>query len=130
MPPTQVAVYRDRNGDCPMVDWLCELETKRPKAFAQCAARIALLRRFGSELRRPVSDYLRDGIRELRCRDGRVQYRILYSFIGQNVALLTHGITKEGEVPAREIEQAIRFVADVRRDESTYTLPFPENNDA
>jgi hypothetical protein len=95
MPPTEIVVYRDSQGICPLLNWLDELEVRHPRAFESCVARIVALRRSGHELRRPTSDYLRDGIRELRCRDGKVQYRILYSFVGRNVALLAHGITKK-----------------------------------
>jgi len=47
-----------------------------------------------------------------------VQYRILYFFSGKGVAVLSHGITKEGAVPDAEINRAIdrkkRFEADPR----------------
>lgn len=63
----------------------------------------------GYELRRPAADYLTDGIYELRAKHIRVQYRILYFFYGQNVAILAHAITKEEEaVPAIDLERAIR----------------------
>ena len=42
--------------------------------------------------------------------------RVLYFFHGQNVAILGHGLIKEGAVPPAEIERVIRrkqaFVAD------------------
>ncbi|MBW4640803.1 MAG: type II toxin-antitoxin system RelE/ParE family toxin [Gloeocapsa sp. UFS-A4-WI-NPMV-4B04] len=37
---------------------------------------------------------LTDGIYELRAKHIRVQYRILYFFYGQNVAILAHAITR------------------------------------
>ncbi len=37
-------------------------------------------------------DYLRDGIYELRAKHIHVQYRILYFFDGQNIAILAHAI--------------------------------------
>ncbi len=56
---------------------------------------------------------------ELRARIGRVNYRILYFFHGRNVALLAHGLTKEAEVPAAELNRAIerkeRFETDPER---------------
>jgi len=36
-----------------------------------------------------------------------VNYRILYFFHGQNVAILAHGLTKEKEVPKGAIAEAI-----------------------
>jgi len=61
----------------------------------------------GHELRRPIADFLRDGIYELRVRHGRVNYRLLYFFHGNVAAVLSHGLTKEKRVPPREIEKAI-----------------------
>ena len=63
---------------------------------------------FGHELRRPLADLLRDGIYELRIRKGRVNYRILYFFHGQGLAILGHAITKEDAVPGVEIDRCIR----------------------
>jgi len=129
MPITKIYVYRDARGEVPIIEWLDDLERRFPKAYKQCAARIIELRRSGHEMRRPMSDYLRDGIRELRAHHGRVQYRILYSFVGKDVAILSHGITKKSAVPNQEIEIAIRCLADVRADFEKHTLPFPEDDD-
>jgi phage-related protein len=61
----------------------------------------------GHELRRPYADYLRAGVHELRARVGRVNYRILY-FFGDDEIILSHGFTKEREIPDAEIERARR----------------------
>ena len=78
------------------------------KAWAHCRARIELLAQFGHELRRPAADYLRDGIYELRAKQGHVQYRILYFFHERKVAILAHSLTKEAAIPPVEIERAIK----------------------
>ena len=62
----------------------------------------------GHELRRPAADYLRDGIYELRAKQGHVQYRLLYFFRGRQVAILAHSLTKEDKIPAVDIERAIK----------------------
>jgi len=67
-----------------------------------------MLRQFGHELRRPTADFLRDGIYELRAKQGHVQYRILYFFHGRNVAILAHSLTKEDEIRAVDIERALK----------------------
>ena len=108
MPKTEVIFYRDERGQAPVVEWLRELRRKDKKAYAKCAARIQVLAQLGHELRRPMADYLRDGIHELRIRHGHVNYRILYFFHGQVVAILAHGLTKEDEVPNADIERAIQ----------------------
>ncbi len=107
MPVAAVRFYIDRAGRAPVLEWLRDLRRTDRKAFAKCVARIHRLAALGHELRRPDADYLRDGIYELRARKGRVNYRILYFFHGQNVALLTHAITKEAQVPAVEIDRAV-----------------------
>ena len=122
MPSTSILVYRDELGESDFLVWMEELKSRNQLAYARCRARILELEQQGHELRRPHSDYLRDGIRELRTRAGRVQYRILYSFLGRNVAILTHAITKEREVPDKEIERAIRCVEQARLHPELYTL--------
>lgn len=108
MPKTELIFYRDEHGEAPVVEWLRELRRKDKRAYAKCGARIQVLAQLGHELRRPIADYLRDGIHELRIRHGHVNYRILYFFHGQAVAILAHGLTKEGEVPNADIERAIQ----------------------
>jgi hypothetical protein len=78
------------------------------KGYAKCIASIERLAEFGHELKRPLADFLRDGIHELRVRKGGVNYRVLYFFHGRNLAVLAHAITKEGEVPDADIGRAIR----------------------
>jgi phage-related protein len=106
-------LYREEDGSCPFRDWYGELPVK---AQAKCLLRLERLRELGHELRRPEADYLRDGIYELRVRCQHVHFRILYFFHGTVAAVVSHGIVKEGAVPAKEIDRAIqrkkRFEAD------------------
>lgn len=107
MPETQVVFYQEIDGEVPVLEWLMQLLKQNRKGYANCVARIGQLAANGYELRRPAADYLTDGIYELRAKHIRVQYRILYFFHGQNVAILAHAITKEEEaVPAMDIERA------------------------
>ena len=108
MPRTHVAFYRVAEGQAPVVNWLRELLKTNEKAWAHCRARIELLAQFGHKLRRPAADYLRDGIYELRAKQGHVQYRILYFFHQRQIAILAHSLTKEDTVPSVEIERAIK----------------------
>jgi phage-related protein len=107
VPHTQVIFFREKGGSAPVVDWLAELKTTNQKAWANCRVKIEMLAQFGHELRRPAADILRDGIYELRAKQGHVQYRILYFYHGRNVAILAHSLTKEDEVPDVDIERAI-----------------------
>ena len=109
MPETQVVFYQETDGEVPVLEWLTQLVKQNRKGYANCVARIGQLAANGYELRRPAADYLTDGMYELRAKHIRVQYRILYFFYGQNVAILAHAITKEEEaVPAIDIERALR----------------------
>ena len=75
----------------------------------------------GHELRRPEADLLQDGIYELRARDGRVNYRILYFFHGQNIAILAHALTKEDKVPKSDIERAVTRKAAFESDPTAHS---------
>jgi phage-related protein len=108
MPQTTIVFYKEEDGQVPVLTWLCALQRRDRRAYAACIARIYRLAAMGHELRRPEADYLRDDIYELRARRGRVQYRILYCFHGQRLAVLAHALTKEGQVPPADIERAIR----------------------
>ena len=123
MPKTEVIFYRDERKKAPVVEWLRELRRKDKMAYAKCNARIQVLAQLGHELRRPMADYLRDGIHELRIRHGHVNYRILYFFHGQAVAILAHGLTKEDEVPNADIERAIQRKEAFAKDPAKHSYP-------
>ena len=49
----------------------------------------------------------RDGIYELRAKHRNVQYRLLYFFHGENIAVIDHGIIKEqSAVPTIDLKRA------------------------
>ncbi len=102
----------------PVLDWLRELRREDKKAYAKCVAKIRRLRELGHELRRPEADYLRDGIYELRIRKGNVNYRVVYFFQGQNVAILCHALTKKAEVSENDYDILLR---QRKRNYETYT---------
>jgi hypothetical protein len=102
MPKTKVVFYREEDGTVPIIDWLDSLQEK---ALDKCTIRIERLGELGYELRRPEADILRDGIYELRVGLQHINYRMLYFFHGRTIAVLSHGILKESEVPAKEIEK-------------------------
>jgi len=121
MPRSQLIFFRDEDGAVPVRDWLRELQQRNRRAFAKCAVRIRRLAELGHELRRPEADLLRDGIYELRARDGRVNYRILYFFHGRNIAILTHALTKEDKLPHAELNRALRRKAMFESDPTTHS---------
>lgn len=107
MPAIQVVFYQDKPGDSPVGNWLIELRATQPKAYFKCRAALGRLALLGHELRRPEADYLRDGVYELRIRFGSVNYRVLYFFHGQNIAVVAHGLTKEAAIPATDLARAL-----------------------
>src|SRR5260370_31618211 len=115
MPQSEIIFYKE--GDRTLVrEWLGKLPMKVQK---KCLTYIAQLEMQGHNLRRPVADFLRDGIYELRPSYQGVNYRILYFFSGRDAVVLSHGITKEGAVPDTEIDRAIerknKFEADPKK---------------
>ena len=92
MPATQVFFFQDKQ-DIPVRSWLQELRRTDKRVYAKCVARIRLLAQLGHEL---------------RIRRGRVNYRILYFFHGQNIAILTHGLVKEDVIPQADLTRAIK----------------------
>ena len=104
MPKVRVVFYQEDADTVPVLDWLDALPRK---ALDKCRVRIERLRDLGHELRRPEADYLRDGMYELRVGLQGRNYRTLYFFHSQTVAILAHGVIKERVVPARDIDEAI-----------------------
>jgi len=102
-----------------MVQWLTTLPHG---AYAKSQAYLRLLEAEGHELRRPIADYLRDGIHELRPSIAHVHYRILYFFHGSEAVVISHGLTKEDKVPAAEIERAIERMARFRANPLKHTF--------
>ncbi len=116
MPETNVVLFAEADGTCPLINWLDGLPTK---VQDKCIVRVERLAEMGHELRRPEVDYLRDGIYELRASHQGMHYRILYFFHGRT-AVISHGMIKKKEVPSREIVRAIER-------KTRYTLD-PENH--
>jgi phage-related protein len=119
MPATQIIFFKEADGTVPVISFLDEVKPKRVKA--KCIALIKLLAQMGYELKRPRTDALRDGIRELRTEVGNVNYRLLYFFHGQNCVVISHGITKEDKVPDKEIDAAIENKELYKNDPEKYS---------
>ena len=119
MPRTKLIYYAERDQTVPILVWFAKLPRK---ANDKCHVYLARLESEGHELRRPAADYLRDGIHELRPSFAGVQYRILYFFYGNEAVVVSHGLTKEGEVPSVEIERAIERMVRFRADPPTHSF--------
>jgi len=128
MPPIPVRAFHRATNDTPIATWLAELKRRDLKAYGKCMQRIMLLAERGHTINhggRQWSAYLRDDIFELRIRHGKINFRILYFFAPKfGFACLSHGITKESEVPVVEIERAIANKKLVMSDPEKYTVNF------
>ncbi len=119
MPRTRVILYREPDGTVPLVEWLAEVPDR---ARDKCRLRLERLAELGHELRRPEADYLRDDIYELRVRLGSVNYRMLYFFHGREAVVVSHGLTKQRRVPAKEINTAIERKKAFENDPDQHTF--------
>ena len=129
MPRTEVLFYQKASQDVPVLEWLRGLRRTDRRAYAKCVARVQRLAEMGHELRRPEADLLRDGIHELRARRGRVNYRILYFFHAQGIAVLTSGLSKEARVSNADVERALRRKNAFEEDPDRHTVEMEWGND-
>src|SRR4051812_43437982 len=129
MPRTAVYFYQEANGEVPVWQWLTDLAKRDRRAFAKCAAKIKRLEDRGHELRCPEADYLGDDIYELRAKKGHINYRILYFFDGQNVALLCNALTKERAISPADLVRAKARKAAFEKEPATHRASYRLKND-
>lgn len=107
MPEIQVVYYQKENGEIPLRSFIDSLDVKMA---AKVIWTIKLFQEEGCDLRLPYSEYLIDGIYELRTKQGNNISRVMYFFVIGNKAVLTHGFTKKTQkTPIKEIERAKRY---------------------
>lgn len=121
MPQAEVQAYCENKAACPFNAWLAALKKDEPRAWKKCLYLISALESHGRSLSMPLSKPLRDGIIELRGQVGRVNYRILYGFIGQSKTVVSHGTTKESEVPDDEIDLAVKRLGLAKNNPAKHT---------
>ena len=118
MPKTAVYIYQTTNGRAPLINWL---KGQNQRVQDKATELVTLLEGRGHKLSMPHAKVLRSGIWELRVIVQRVQHRILYAFVGKNIVLLTHGLTKTDKVPAKEIDKAIRYKNEYKQNPKQHT---------
>ena len=103
----EVEFYTTKKGDTPVADFLRSLNEKLE---AKTVRTIDLLKEFGTDLREPNSKPLGDGIFELRTKHGKDLTRVLYFFVHEGRAIITHGFIKKSQkTPPGEIETAKEY---------------------
>lgn len=106
----EIIFYRKKDGTCPINDFLDSLDIKMR---ARASHLLLLLEQNGNELREPYSKYLKDGLFELRIKQGHNISRILYFFISGSKIVLTNGfIKKTQKTPSSELQLAKTYRAD------------------
>ncbi len=94
--------FIDRDGKTPVKEFINSLPAReQTKIYAY----ITELKKQGNNLRRPIADYLVDGIYELRPRDNRV----FYFFYLRNNAVLVHALKKHvSKIPGSDLRLCLK----------------------
>ena len=101
------AFFHSKNGNCPMRKFLGSLSSKNR---SDTIHRIQLLEKYGKKLREPFSKKLTEELLELRITGVDNIVRVIYFFIKENKAILTHGfIKKTQKTPINEIRKALQY---------------------
>ena len=102
-----VYFFVDAKGNSPVRDFIEALSSKEQ---AKIAAYVSELKIQGHNLRRPLADYLGNGIYELRPKNNRV----FYFFFMKDNAVLVHAIRKRtNKIPKEDLALCIKRKAEV-----------------
>ena len=102
-----VYYFIGKDGSKPVKEFIDSLTKKEQ---AKVSAYIRELKKQGNNLRRPMADYLEDGIYELRPKDNR----IFYFFYLRDRVVLIHAIKKHVKrIPANDLKLCIERKAEV-----------------
>lgn len=86
------------------------IHVQPPKMRAKLLHNLVLLEEFGSALRMPYTEFLEDGIFQVRAVHGSDITRVLFFFVVGGKAVLTHGFVKKSmKTPQSEIERAKKY---------------------
>lgn len=97
-----ICFFVDERGDNPVKEFILRLSVKER---AKVIAYLDELKVKGHTLRRPIADYLGEGIYELRPRDNRIFY---FFYLRENAVLL-HAIRKKTDkIPVGDMELCIK----------------------
>ena len=106
----KIEFYETEDGKEPVKEFLDSLDDKMA---AKLIGLMEVLEEKGTELRKPYSEHLDDGIFELRCKQGSNITRVLYFFYVGKKIIATNGFVKKTQkTPPREIKLAKERRAD------------------
>jgi phage-related protein len=102
----KIEYYQSEGGKVPVAEFIDSVDAK---SKAKIARTLDLLEEFGIDLGMPYARHLEKQLWELRIRQARNRYRIIYFLAYGETFVLLHGFTKKtGPVPRGEIEMAQR----------------------
>ncbi len=108
-----VDFYEDESGDRPAESFISSCDEKMQ---AKIFRAVDILSDYGPMTKMPHSEYLTDGIFEIRAQSNGNIARVLYFFVVGKQIILTHGFVKKTQkTPSREIEKAKRYRDDYNR---------------
>jgi len=111
----KVIFYKDRNGRCPIAEYMAELAAKNGKEnrikLAKIRDYIEYLSLMGFRAGEPYIKPLDGDIWELRPIDNRILFA---AWDGNSFILLSQFVKKTRKTPPREIDRAKRNLADYR----------------
>ena len=100
----EIEFYITQDGKNPVSDFLDSLDDKMA---AKLIGLMEVLEDKGTELRKPYSEHIGDGIFELRCKQGSNITRVLYFFYVGKKIIATNGFVKKTQkTPIGEIKLA------------------------
>lgn len=106
--------YRDHRGRIPVIHFI---DKQRIKDQAKIILFIERLETEGTGARRPLVDYLNDGIYELRIKLTDKETRILYFFVFENAVILTNAWSKKGKADKKtEYDKYMKQAKKYRKD--------------
>lgn len=106
----EVEFYEKENNEIPVAEFIDGLERKMQ---AKVLRTIQLLEEKGIYLRMPYSEYIEDGIFELRIKVGSDISRVLYFFYYEGKIILTNGFVKKTQkTPKSEVKKAKQYRKD------------------
>ena len=109
----EIIFYRKENDRCPVEDFISKSSNHEK---VEIAAHLDALSQLGFKARRPLVDYLEDGIYELRVRIVKKQIRALYFFFQGDKIVVTNAFVKKSTNPySMEIKKAKKFRSDFIR---------------
>jgi phage-related protein len=94
--------FVDEHGRSPVEEFMKDLTEKEDMKIR---AYVKILKEFGHNLRRPMADYLGEGIYELRPQ----AHRVFYFFFMKDSAVLLHMLRKKTDkIPVNDFELCVK----------------------